>query len=101
MGRLLSKAERSLWIGLWTAAMMLSFPPFAAAQVQYYLNIQPIQICPQGGSCAPIAEPGAQIGFSDASGANITRAILNQAGIDVNFLPVQTITSPGDLTQAP
>jgi hypothetical protein len=101
MGRLLSRADRMLWAAFYIVVLVLSASPFAAAEVQYYVNVQPIQICPQGGTCVPIAEPGSQIGFTDASGANITRAILNQAGIDVNFLPVQTITSPADLTQAP
>src|SRR5436305_1343502 len=93
------KGERALWSGLLGVAMILSLSRLTVAQVQYYINLQPIDVCTQDGACAPTSEPGGQIGFSDSSGANITRAILNQAGIDVNFLPVQTITSPADLTQ--
>jgi hypothetical protein len=102
MGELRWKAYSARWAGLALLAAILLAPRFAAAQVQYFVNVQPIQVCPQGGDCAPIGEPGDnQIGFVDSNGNNITRAIPNQAGIDVNFLPVQTITSPADLNQAP
>jgi hypothetical protein len=102
MGRRQPRPDRALWLAFCAAAMlMLGATSAATADVQYYVNVQPIQICPEGGNCAPVSEPGSQIGFADPSGANITRAILNQAGIDVNFLPVQTITAPPDLIQAP
>jgi hypothetical protein len=69
----------------------------------YYINVNPIQLCPTGGTCAPISASGSsQIGFTDpTTQTDITRAILSQAGIDINWGPVQTLTAPADITQAP
>ena len=63
----------------------------AQPSVQYFINAQPIDVCDGAGvNCAPYNDGIAQIGFADPNtGQDITRAILNQAGIDVNFLPVQ------------
>jgi Metallo-peptidase family M12B Reprolysin-like len=63
----------------------------AIAQVPYYVNVQPIDVCASNGTnCAPVNDGIAQVGFADPNtNQDITRAILNQVGIDVNFLPVQ------------
>jgi hypothetical protein len=79
------------------AVMLVSATALAGtspAPVQYFVNVQPIDVCPIGesSSCAPISLPNSQIGFTDStSGQNITRAILNQASIDVNFLPTHPL----------
>jgi hypothetical protein len=80
---------------------LISLP--ALAQDLYYINVNPIQLCPAGGTCAPISEPGSsQIGFADpTTQTDITRAILSQAGIDLHWSPVQTLPTAADLTQAP
>jgi hypothetical protein len=93
MGRL------GLWLG--SAAMigvstMAASPLSASTAVQYYVNVQPIDVCPTGGTgtagCAPVNQPGTTgIGFFNSAGTDITRAILHQAGIDVNYLPTQYI----------
>ncbi|MBV9202710.1 MAG: hypothetical protein JOY83_23855, partial [Alphaproteobacteria bacterium] len=102
MGRLGSTAACARRAAYCAATIVLiSFP--ALAQDTYYINVNPIQLCPAGGACAPISAPGSsQIGFTDPNTqTDITRAILSQAGIDINWGPVQTITSPADVTQAP
>ena len=80
-------------IGCWTAVAMLISAAALAAPVQYYVNVQPIDVCStDGSSCAPVNEPGTTgVGFFNSAGTDITRAILNQAGIDVNYLPTQFI----------
>jgi hypothetical protein len=107
MRRLRSAAPCARRAAYWAATVVLVpallIPIPALAQDLYYINVNPIQVCPVGGTCAPIGEPGSsQIGFTDpATQTDITRAILSQAGIDVNWGPVQTITVTPDLTQAP
>jgi hypothetical protein len=92
-------------IGLVTSgAILISSASLAGSfstSVQYYVNVQPIQVCPDSDfeHCAPVSEPNSPssvVGFIDPSSADITRAILNQAGIDVNFLGVQRYPSSPD-----
>jgi hypothetical protein len=79
-----------------------------AVTVPYYINIQPIDVCGRTGLstvCAPFNslspvghpnDPNAPIGFVDAAtGINITDAIWSQAGIRVNFQPVQQYITGG------
>ena len=90
-------------IGLWTAAGTL-ISASAFAQDQYYININPIQLCPGGPpNCVMVSPPGSsQIGFTDpATQTDITRAILSQAGIDVHWGPLQMLASPADTNQTP
>src|SRR5207245_1575657 len=62
----------------------------------YFVNVQPIDVCPTiiplasaSSGCAPVGAAGSsQFGFVDSNGIDITRAILNQASIDVNFQPL-------------
>ncbi len=94
MGRLGSRVGCGAVISGWAAiASLISAAALAQVPVQYFVNVQPIDVCANDGSnCAPFNDGVAQIGFADPStGQDITRAILNQAGIDVNFLPVQQI----------
>src|SRR5438132_1278751 len=87
-------------IGLVTAAAILisTAAPAGTAPtpVQYFVNVQPIDVCPTiiplasaSSGCAPVGAAGSsQFGFVDSNGIDITRAILNQASIDVNFQPL-------------
>src|SRR5437588_5978676 len=101
MGRLGSAKICARWIGYWASVVLISVP--ALAQDQFYITVNPIQVCPAGGACPPISEPGSsQIGFVDpATQTDITRAIISQAGIDIHWGAVQTITGPPVITQAP
>jgi hypothetical protein len=102
MGDLQSRLGRALRICSGAAAVLMSGAAVAEvplAPVQYYVNVQPIQVCATDGPCAPVSEPGSsQIGFVDPSGVDITRAILNQAGIDVNFFAKQTYNTNSNLS---
>jgi hypothetical protein len=92
MGRLGSRVGCGAVIGGWAAiASLISAAAFAQVPVQYFVNVQPIDVCASDGSnCAPFNDGIAQIGFADPStGQDITPAILNQAGINVTYLPVQ------------
>jgi hypothetical protein len=90
-------------IGSWIlAASLISWPAFA--QDQYFINVNPIQLCPGGPpNCVMVSPPGSsQIGFTDpATQMDITRAILSQAGIDVHLGPLQMVPSPADTSQPP
>ncbi len=112
--------RRGVWLGrivvLGGLMVTANASPLSAATVPYYVNVQPIDVCPTGGAgttgCAPVAEPGTTgVGFFNSAGADITRAILNQAGIDVHYLPTEYIyntslqsllveqgSTPGELT---
>ncbi len=66
-----------------------------AMAVTDYITVQPVTVCSAGPTtCAPFnpfgqTGPTAPVGYVDpATGLNITRAIYNQIGIDVTFLPV-------------
>jgi hypothetical protein len=86
-----------------TAAALVSASALAqpsTAPVQYFVNVQPITVCSTDRGCAAVNEEqanpdltgptaGPQIGFADSNNVDITRAILNQAGIDVSLLPLQ------------
>jgi hypothetical protein len=74
----------------------------ATGSVCYYVAIQPIDVCTSTGTgCAPFntssktGNPGAAtsttpIGFVDtATGKDITRAIMNQIGVDVAWSPIK------------
>jgi hypothetical protein len=74
----------------------------AAGSVCYYVAIQPIDVCASNGTgCAPFnnlsktGNPGAAtsttpIGFVDtATGKDVTRAILNQIGVDLAWSPIK------------
>jgi hypothetical protein len=76
----------------------------STVQLTNYIVIQPIDVCDNNGSnCAPINNLGqtassnplpTQIGFIDSNtNENITRNVLNQAGIDVTFNPVVKYSS--------
>jgi hypothetical protein len=68
-----------------------------AGPIMDYFTVQPIDVC--GAVCAPINNLGAgknifsnaaigNVGFIDpTTGINVTRAIWNQAGIDVTYMP--------------
>jgi hypothetical protein len=102
IGELEAKLYRGVRLSLWAAAMIAaSGMTLATAQVQYFINVQPIDVCSSDGTgCAPIAGPGAQIGFVDPNtGQDITRAIFNQFGIDVSFLPVAQYNAPDSSLQ--
>jgi Metallo-peptidase family M12B Reprolysin-like len=78
--------------GAWAASgIITSTPVFAQAPVPYFVNVQPIDVCAiDGSNCAPLNDGVAQIGFADPNtGQDITRAILNQAGINVTYQSVQ------------
>jgi hypothetical protein len=80
----------------------LSSCSIATGAVCYYVAIQPIDVCSSTGTgCAPfntsskIGNPGAAtsttpIGFVDATtGKDITRALLNQIGVDIAWSPIK------------
>ena len=96
MGGIRSRVCGITAIVLSAAAAGAVSPAPATAQVPYFVNVQPIAVCPTGSSgpdgCAPTGEPGSGIGFVDPAGNDITRAILNQAGIDVNYLPTKFLS---------
>src|SRR5215472_6226522 len=96
MGRL-GRPLRSVACALlgW-AVVCLASPVARAVPITDYVTIQPIDVC--GAVCSPINNlgvgkniwsnaPAGAVGFIDPSGVNVTRAILNQIGIDVTYLP--------------
>jgi hypothetical protein len=90
-------------IGLGTMAVTL-ISSAAFAQDQYFINVNPIQLCPGGlDNCVKVSPPGSSgIGFTDpATQTDITRAILSQAGIDVHWGPLQPMTTSRDTTLPP
>ena len=94
MGRFGSRVGCSAVIGGWAAiAGLISAAAFAQVPVQYFVNVQPIDVCASDGSnCAPFNDGVAQIGVADPStGQDITRAILNQAGINVTYSPISAV----------
>lgn len=93
------------WV-LPAAALCLASQAAVAEPISDYITVQPIDVC--GVACAPInnlgaghniwsnAAPGA-VGFM-SGGVNVTRAIWNQIGIDVTFMPAIGYTNSGFLT---
>ena len=76
-----------------------------AMAVTDYITVQPITVCSTGPTtCAPFnpfgqTGPTAPVGYVDpATGLNITRAIYNQIGIDVTFLPAVQDLNAGSLS---
>jgi hypothetical protein len=98
----LSKSKHIALLLSSTAVSLASNGAFATTPLQFYVAVQPIVVCATNGSgCAPfntsskIGNPGGAtsttpIGFIDsASGHDVTRAILNQVGIDVAWSPIR------------
>jgi hypothetical protein len=98
---------------LWSAAVVLFSSTGGAVPVTSYVTVQPIDVCattvagnPSG--CAPVNQSGdtfvnapgtIKIGFVDPkSNINITDALFNQIGVDVTFLPLVPLVSPGNLS---
>jgi hypothetical protein len=96
---------------LWAAASLSSGNAFAATPLQYYIAIQPIDVCSDTGTlCAPfntlskVGNPGGAtlttpIGFVDSgpgtgnTGTDITRAMWNQIGVDLAWSPIRKFNS--------
>src|SRR5947209_7536058 len=89
-------------LGSGAARAAADFTSCAAGAVCYYVAIQPIDVCSSAGTgCAPFnttsrtgnptaATSTTPIGFVDsATGKDITRAILNQIGVDVAWSPIK------------
>lgn len=87
-------------------AFLVGATAHAAVPVIDYVVVQPIDVCSSSGTgCAPFntlsqtGSPGTAtlttpIGFVDTTtNTNLTRAIWNQAGIDVTFLPIKQYNS--------
>jgi hypothetical protein len=88
-------------VGFLTVIATLMSPGAVAAPVQYFITIQPIDVCADDGTgCAMMnnlgagldnvasAGPNVQVGFA-SNGINITNAIWNLAGINVVFQPTE------------
>lgn len=89
----------TVWVGFLSAIATLMSPGVVAAPVQYFLTVQPIDICADDGTgCAAMnnlsaslnnvgtAGPSVQVGFV-SNGINITNQIYNLFGINVVFQP--------------
>jgi hypothetical protein len=89
-------------VSLSSGSALADLTSCAAGSVCYYVAIQPIDVCSSTGTgCAPfnasskIGNPGAAtsttpIGFVDATTKrDITRAIMNQIGVDIAWSPIK------------
>ena len=96
MGSWGQRWSRATWGLLLWAVACLAAGSARAVPITDYITVQPIDVC--GAVCAPINNLGAgkniwtnapvgNVGFIDPSGVNVTRAIWNQAGIDVTYMP--------------
>lgn len=94
------------WVFPAVAALCLASRAAVAGPVTDYMTVQPIDVC--GVTCAPINNLGAgkniwsnaatgNVGFI-SSGVNVTRAIWNQIGIDVTFMPAAGYVNSSFLT---
>jgi hypothetical protein len=118
MGGFKPRLSRKVWFFLSSAVMCLSAGiaeaacsvtgPVPPGTVPCKIVVQPIDVCEDSGTttCAPfnttapetqVGDPNNKdqitnpIGFVDqATNIDITRAMLNQAGVDVTFLPIAT-----------
>src|SRR5580704_3090084 len=104
-----SSPSRVLWFLLFSASACLAsngalaqLASCPAGKVCYYVALQPIDVCSSSGAgCAPfntssrVGTPGSAtattpIGFVDtATGKDLTRAILNQIGVDIAWSPIR------------
>src|SRR5207302_2291510 len=88
-----------LW--LWSGSALAQLTTCTAGTVCYYVALQPIDVCATGGTgCAPfntVNSTGSPttvsstnpIGFVDATGKDITRAMWNQIGVDISWAPMK------------
>jgi hypothetical protein len=94
------------WVVPAAAALCLASQVAVAGPISDYITVQPVDVC--GVTCAPINNLGAghniwsnaatgAVGFM-SGGVNVTRAIWNQIGIDVTFMPAVGYTNSGFLT---
>jgi hypothetical protein len=92
-------------VGFLSAIATLMSAGVVAAPVQYFLTVQPIDVCSDGGmGCAVMnnldstlnnvqaAGPNVQVGFV-SNGINITNQIYNLLGINVVFQPTEQYNS--------
>jgi len=97
MGEFRSRLGGRVWIALSTTVATLMSAAALAQPLQYFLTIQPIDVCADDGTgCATMnnldpalnnvgtAGPNVQVGFA-SNGINITNQIYNLAGINVVF----------------
>jgi Metallo-peptidase family M12B Reprolysin-like len=96
-----------MWALLLLMVACFSSRAVLAGPVMDYITVQPIDVC--GAVCAPINNLGAgkniwsnagtgNVGFIDPSGVNVTRAIWNQVGIDVTYMPAVQYANGSFLT---
>lgn len=94
------------WVFPAAAALCLASRAAVAEPISDYITVQPIDVC--GVTCAPINNLGAghniwsnaaagAVGFM-SGGVNVTRAIWNQIGIDVTFMPAVGYVNSSFLT---
>src|SRR5690349_5683542 len=99
MTEFLSRVGRAARVSFLTGTVSLTSAAAMAAPIQYFLTVQPIDVCADDGtSCAAMnnlgaalnnvgtAGPNVQVGFA-SNGVNITNQIYNLAGINVVFQP--------------
>jgi hypothetical protein len=98
MGKIGARAGRYIPVALMAVSVWLVAGSARAVPIMSYITVQPIDVCSGAAGtttgCAPInsfgqnyaAAPVGQIG-SIVSGINVTRAIWNQIGLDITFLP--------------
>jgi hypothetical protein len=81
-------------------AVCLSSGTALAVPVTEYITVQPIDVC--GAVCAPVNNKGltsvGAVGFIDPSGVNVTRAVWNQIGVDVTYMPTVRYVNGSFLT---
>lgn len=98
--------RRTGWALLLATAACLTAKAAVATPVSDYITVQPIDVC--GVTCAPINNLGAgkniwsnapagAVGFM-SSGVNVARAIWNQIGIDLTFMPAVGYVNSSFLT---
>jgi hypothetical protein len=108
------RPRRTVWIVLLWSAAFLACRAAHGVPITDYITVQPIDVCSSSSasSCVPINSlPSGQniwsnaavgnVGFIEVTPTgdiNVTRAIWNQIGIDVTFLPAVQDVSPSNTT---
>ena len=104
MGNITTRPHRGARHFLVAAAGCFISGSALAVPVTDYITVQPIDVC--GAVCVPInnkgqtfaTAPTGAVGFIDSKGMNVTRAIWNQIGVDVTFLPAAQYVNSSFLT---
>jgi len=100
MGQVGTGSGPLIGLSLLFGAVCLSSGTALAVPVTEYITVQPIDVC--GAVCAPVNNKGltsvGAVGFIDPSGVNVTRAVWNQIGVDVTYMPTVRYVNGSFLT---